>query len=219
MAGIRRGEPWGEPAAGAPSHRVQGDDADLAATVEAAAREALVAFDPAPASDLARAVGRVAGTPESGVALPLDVLRLGDGSPAVNALVLGTAPDRVTLRTRAVALEVSVDGRPWWSGPATTVVVATGQYLHGLDVVPRGHPGDGRLEVQVYALRAGERRAMRARLASGTHVPHPRIRTGRGTTVAVRAARGLPLEVDGHRRDPAAQVRVGIEPGAYRLLV
>ena len=49
--------------------------------------------------------------------------------------------------------EIEVDGQPWFAGSATTVVIANGQFLRGADIVPRGHPGDGRLEVQVYELR------------------------------------------------------------------
>ena len=60
-------------------------------------------------------------------------------------------------------------------GPCTTVVIATGQFRHGLDLVPRGHPGDGRAEVQIYAVPGRERRELRVRLATGTHVPHPKI--------------------------------------------
>ena len=40
----------------------------------------------------------------------------------------------------------------WFSERATTVVVLVGQYLRGADVSPRGHPGDGAAEVQVYAM-------------------------------------------------------------------
>ena len=50
-------------------------------------------------------------------------------------------------------LLVTVDGRTVHDGPATSVVVANGQFSGTADLAPRGHPGDGRLEVQVYALR------------------------------------------------------------------
>ena len=68
-------------------------------------------------------------------------------------------------------------------------MVASGQYLRGADLVPRGHPGDGRVEVQVYAVRRGERAAMRSRLPQGVHLPHPDITQTSGRQVEIRADR------------------------------
>jgi diacylglycerol kinase family enzyme len=114
---------------------------------------------------------------------------------------------------------VEVDGRERFTGRAATVVVANGQYLHGLDVVPRGHPGDGRIEVQVYAQEPGQRAAMRHRLTQGTHVPHPGIVQATGRRVRVTCGRDLALEVDGRPRGRAREITVEVHPGALRLLV
>ena len=128
---------------------------------------------------------------------------------AVNAVVLGIAPTK--LRGSTVGVR-----SPWWStaapcstGTATTVVIANGQFLDGCDLVPRGHPGDGRVEVQVYALDAGGAGPMRRRLPSGTHLPHPRITatTGRTVEVDAPASRAWPLTVDG---EPATARRAGL---------
>ena len=104
-------------------------------------------------------------------------------------------------------------------GPATTVVVANGEFLRGDDLVPRGHPGDGRLEVQVYALAPSARRAMRRRLATGTHLPHPSIRTGQGQRVTVRWEGARPLEIDGVARAGAQVVGVDLAPAGLRLVL
>jgi hypothetical protein len=195
---------------------VAGDDRTLARWV-ADHPGALVAFEPAPTSDLARAVGLGAGPRTT--TMSLDALRLGDGDLAVNMVVLGTPPDRLTRFSRRLALTLTVDGTAVAATRATTVVIATGQYLRGLDVVPRGHPGDGRLEVYVYRLRPRERRAMRARLPHGTHVPHPRITARPGRHVDVVAAAPAALEVDGEARPPVRALSVEVVPNAYRLLV
>jgi len=100
---------------------------------------------------------------------------------------------------------------------ATTVVIANGEYLRGNDVVPRGHPSDGHFEVHVYAVEPGQRRRMRARLASGTHVPHPGIRTLHGARASVRWDRPVPLEVDGSAQGRAQALDVVILPGALLL--
>jgi diacylglycerol kinase family enzyme len=135
-------------------------------------------------------------------------------------VVAGTAPDRQQWWTPTVRVRAVVDGRVVHEGAASAVVVASGQHLRGLDVAPRGHPGDGRLEVQVYALARGERRAMRGRLATASHLPHPRIHTTGGRRVEVTAT-GAPfaVETDGRMCASAAHLLVEIVPGAFFLLV
>ncbi|HYL53402.1 MAG TPA: hypothetical protein VEZ15_15615 [Acidimicrobiia bacterium] len=218
---IKPGEEWGTPTTAAPDFEVQGDDAELA-RVAARAPGALIRFRPAPGSDLARAVGiQTAG--DAGVEVRLDALRAGEYGLACNMVVLGVAPDRIRRWSRRVGVRVTVDGMAWFAGRATTVVVATGEFHHGLDLVPRGHPGDGRVEVQVYALAPAERAGMRVRLAAGTHLPHPRIaqRTGRRIDVhwAGPVASGRRIELDGRSRGRTDHVTVEVVDGAYRMLV
>jgi hypothetical protein len=199
---------------------VSGDDAALARWV-ADHPGARIAFRPARSSDLARAVGldsTGANSPATG-SIALDALRLADGDLAVNMIVLGTPPDRVGRFTRPIGARLEVDGTDVATARATTIVIATGQFLRGLDVVPRGHPGDGRLEVQVYRLRGVERREMRDRLGRGAHIPHPRITQRPGHQVDVVATTPLAIEVDGVTRPPVRTLSVSIVPQAYRLLV
>ena len=134
--------------------------------------------------------------------------------------VFGTPPDRLRRSSPSFEIDVELDGRPWYSGRATTVVVAIGQFLRGLDVVPRGHPGDGKAEVQVYDLERRERRMMRSRLASGAHLPHPGIRQRSAHTVQLRFRPAAPSEIDGAGHEPRTDTAtIEVVPGAYRLLV
>lgn len=226
-------EPWRAPTRG-PGPRdagdgaalavvtVTGDDADLAAGAHAHPGS-VIRLEPR-GSDLARAVGLVADAPGATL-VPCDLIGLAGGTVAANVVVLGVPPDRLRPWHRRHALEVVVDGRPLAVGHATTVVIANGQFLRGMDLVPRGHPGDGHLEVQVYALAPSERGPMRARLPQGVHLPHPRIVQRSGQTLSVRllggpgAGRGAPLEVDGRPRGRARELHATVIPGAYRLLV
>jgi hypothetical protein len=217
--GIAKGQPWGEPEDGRPDLTIAGDDTDLALAVRDTPPGVLVAYVPSAASDLARAVGMRPGAPPQGLALPMDVLELDDGRLAVSSVVLGPPPDRLTAREPAMPVVLVLDGREQTVEGATTVVVATGQWLRGLDLVPRGHPGDGRAEVQAYRLGRTERRRMRARLPTGTHLPHPRIVTALATAIEVRAPRSLELELDGRTVTRAATLRVRLVPARYRLLV
>jgi hypothetical protein len=216
---VKPGDPWGVPVQGAPDLEVAGTDADLAGMVEGH-QGALVRFRPAPGSDLARALGISATGDPNGRAGAVDALAVEPGGTAVNGVVLGTPPGRVRVTTPSAEVRVLVNGREVTAGRATTVIVANGQFFDGLDVVPRGHPGDGRIEVQVYALRRGERRAMRARLPQGVHLPHPRITTATGRTVEIHVRDGqLPLTIDGVDHGFVRDLAVGVIPGALRLML
>ena len=204
---IRKGEPWGSGASGPPDVEIEGSDADLARSVVPGRPARLVGYRPSADADLARAVGLTPGSPAT-TELTIDALEVA-GRTAVNAVVFGVAPDRIARWTRRHPVEVAIDGRSAWSGSAAGIVVANGQFVRGLDLVPRGHPGDGRLEVQVYAVPPGERAAMRRRLATGTHVPHPRILERSGCVV----------EIDGVLRGHERSLRVAVLPGALKILV
>jgi YegS C-terminal NAD kinase beta sandwich-like domain len=218
---IERGAPWGNPTSEPADLTVRGGDAELA---DAVRRQpgARIAFEPDETSDLARALGlTTSGDAAGGVPtleLPVDVLALEDGIVAVNAVVLGAPPAQLRWATFATPLTVEVDGRVVFDGRATTVVVASGEFLEGDDLAPRGHPGDGRAEVQVFALQRGERRAMRDRLADGSHVPHPRIAQASGKDVVVHAPARVPVIADGRPEGSRETVRVEVRPGALILV-
>jgi len=220
---IRPGEPWGKPTESAPDIDVAGGDARLAEAV-ANAPGTLVRFRPDATSDLARTVGLTpagpAGPPQTAAtAVPLDVLAC-DGHLACNMCVFGVAPDRLRWWSRSLDCDVRLDGRPWFSGRATTVVVAIGQFLRGLDVVPRGHPGDGKAEIQVYELQRRERRMMQARLPHGSHLPHPRIHQRSARAVELRFRPAAHREVDGTSSEAlTSTATIEVVPGAYWLLV
>jgi diacylglycerol kinase family enzyme len=222
MAGrIEKGQPWERPASGPPEWIVEGDDAALAAAVRGHPG-ARVGFRSDPGSDLARALGiPAAGT--RALDLALDALRIvADDRElfAVNMLVVGTAPDRLRWYTRAARLRVIVDDRTIHDAAATGVVVANGQFLRANDVVPRGHPGDGRAEVQVYAVRRSQRAGVRDRLRQGVHLPHPEITQAGGRRIeVVSGAAPARLEIDGVPAPPATRVAVEVVPEAYLIVV
>jgi YegS C-terminal NAD kinase beta sandwich-like domain len=218
---IDKGQPWERPASGPPAWYVEGDDANLAAAIrdQPGAR---VGFRPSPSSDLARALG-IHGAGDGGLELAVDAVRVtADGRElfAVNMVVVGTAPDRIGRFTSSPGLRVTVDGRLVHDGPATTVVIASGQYLRGNDVVPRGHPGDGRAEVQVYAVPRSQRAAVRNRLPQGVHLPHPDITQASGRRVeVVSGSRPAGLEVDGVPVPEASRLALEVVPEAFLIVV
>lgn len=234
MSSLRPGQPWGSEASGPPDFEVSGGDRVLATALGRDVTDPLVRFTAAADSDLARAIGLVAGAASTGLALPLDVLTIaaesrsgvrlpeydGKGTPvAVNSVVVGVPPDRLRSWHRPAGLSVEIDGAAVEAAGATSLVVMNGQYIRGLDLSPRGHPGDGVAEAQLYALPPGARRAMRTRLATGAHLPHPAITIRRARQVLVRAARPAALEIDGTPIGEITALEITLRPAAYRLLV
>jgi len=231
VSGIRKGERWGTPSTAPADVTATGDDRALARVVADALAEGSgggvarvrIAWHAAPDADLARAVSATRAPDETSHDLPCDALRVtaSHRAPgvAVNMAVLGVAPDRVRWWDRSVPVRVSVDGRVVHDGRATGVVVANGEFLRGADVIVRGHPGDGRLELQVYAVPRAQRRALRRRVRTASHVPHPGIvqASGRRVEIAV-AGRGWPLEIDGVREGRTREVAVEIAPEAFVLV-
>lgn len=217
MTDLRRGAQSEQPVE-PPSAVIAGGDAALSAWLRTGTD--VVRFLPDHTSDLARALGlgpsSAVGAP---VLLKVDALDLGDRGLAVNAVVLGRSPDGLRAHHRAVGVRVAVDGRLVHRGRATSVVVANGEFLHGCGVVPRGHPGDGVFEVQVYALARRERAELRRRVALGTHLPHPGIVQARGHAVEIEADRPMALEVDGERRDRARAIAASIRPSIVHLVI
>ena len=218
---VRPGQSWGTEASGPPDFEVTGGDRTLADALGRGLTDPLVRFSAAAGSDLARAVGLVAGAEPTGMALPLDVLTVAGSATmqAVNSIVIGVTPDRLRSWHRPAGLSVEIDGASVDATQATSLVVMNGQYLRGLDVSPRGHPGDGVAEAQLYALPPGARRAMRTRLATGAHVPHPAITIRRARRIVVRASRPADLEVDGAPAGQISDLEIALRPAAYRLLV
>lgn len=214
---IKPGEEWGTPARGPADIEIAGSDADLAAAV-AERPGALVRFAPDGNSDFAGALG-IGGAAAQDVEVALDLLRTDDGTPGVNMIVIGTPPDRIRRFTRRFGANVRIDDRPVFHGPCTTVVIATGQFRNGLDVVPRGHPGDGRAEVQIYAVSGRDRSRLRGRLATGIHVPHPGITQRTGRQVTVSTGKTVPVEIDGRPCPATDHLDVTVVPAAYRLLL
>ena len=60
---------------------------------------------------------------------------------------------------------------------------------------------------------------MRRRLATGTHLPHPRILERSGCVVEIEATVDLAVEIDGVLRGHERRLRVAVLPGALKILV
>jgi hypothetical protein len=205
---IEKGGAWGRPAAALPPgpRIVAGSDEEAAAALTQARRAG--AEPPVVVllgGDLCRTVGGA-----------------GDGAHA-------EGPDAVALPCDVGA--VLLDGRlhwfvahlvarrSWWRGRLFATMNA--EFLGRFDVAPRGHPNDGRLEVVDVDPAFGFADRMKAwrRLATGTHVPHPRISVR--STAAVQTTFDPPLRVwlDGVDHGLVVNLSARVEADALTVVV
>jgi hypothetical protein len=100
----------------------------------------------------------------------------------------------------------------WWS--QRTVSIVNGSYVGELDLGPRAHPNDGRLDLTDGRLPLGQRRQGRRRARSGSHVPHPDLTTRRITHVEVHHDRPMHLWLDGEQVGTATDFDIRCLPDA-----
>ena len=229
---IRPGDSWGTPTDSAPDFVVVGSDGDLARSIQSwPHRNPLVSFEPNNESDLAKSLGLSAlresalnsGVATTKISAQIDAIEYkiaGKTNLAMNAIEVGVSPLVLRATSRSKEISVTINGRRFFNGLASGVVVANGQFIGAADLVPRSHPGDGRLEIHIYSLKAGERSAMRRRLATGSHLPHPRITTGSGARVRIEIKGGAwPIRADSELAGRSGRIEFEVQSPAARLLL
>jgi hypothetical protein len=107
----------------------------------------------------------------------------------------------------------------WWKGPVT--FIANAEFRGTWDIAPRAHPGDGLLDLIEMAGTMSLRARIQAwqRVKSGTHLPHPDLRSRQVTVATWRFARPQRIWVDGSYWQKATEVHVKVLPAALSLLV
>jgi diacylglycerol kinase family enzyme len=99
------------------------------------------------------------------------------------------------------------------------VAAMNAQFIGSWNVVPRGHPNDGRLDVLDADLPVRERLQARRRLPLGTHVPHPGIEERHVTAVQIDLTRPTPVRLDGQLVGEARTLSVRTEPDALLCVI
>lgn len=201
---IRKGEPWGAPGSLPADGVVVHHDAEIRRIVEQARRRSTeVPVIGLAGGDLARTCGA------SG-----DETRLHGPDAQTLPVDLGEVLVDGSLHRFVAHL---VARRPWWRGRVLAVMNA--QYHGRWNVAPRSHPNDGRLEVFEAELSLGDRWKARARLRSGTHVPHPSIRQRQVRAFQADLDPGTKVWLDGELVGSARALSVRVVPDAITVVV
>ena len=163
---------------------------------------------------------------------PLPTLGLAGGDLATTLGATGDVDRLHSAEATTFAIDlgaVLIDGRLHWfvahlvarrsllRGPFFAAMNA--DHLGHWNLAPRAHPGDGELDVVEADLTFNDRLRARARLRTGTHVPHPDIRIRRSTARQVSFERPTPVWLDGVSKGQASALSIRVEPEALRVVV
>ncbi len=107
--------------------------------------------------------------------------------------------------------------RPLYLG--RVVAVMNAEWLGDLDVAPRSHPSDGRVELVDAELRLGDKWKARRRLPTGTHVPHPDIEVRSAARHELVFDRPMGIRLDGADIGRARRVYLTVLPEAVTVVV
>ena len=118
-------------------------------------------------------------------------------------------------------LKVRVDGRRWFSGKASCVLVGNvGTVLGGLSLFPHARPDDGQLEIGVVTAKGlldWGRTLGRSVISDPARSPFVNVTSGRA--FEMRLDRKRAYELDGGDRKPKKRFRVKVEPAAVAICV
>ena len=201
---IRKGFDWGEPQAVPDEAIFVSNDAEANEAISGLRR----AGKPVPAlclvgGDLARTLG--ARNNEAS-------LRAGEGTHVRVDLGVALMDGRLYWFVSHLVARHS-----WLRGPI--VIAANAAFIGDWNVAPQAHPGDGRFDLIEANPTFAERLKARARLRSGTHVPHPDIKIRRCAAAQMDLERPTPITLDGVRHDKAKTLSIRIEPAALDIWI
>jgi diacylglycerol kinase (ATP) len=125
------------------------------------------------------------------------------------------------LNATSFEAKVKVDGRRWYKGAASCILVGNvGDLFGGIEVFADARPDDGMLDVGVLTsdspvqlLRAVSRTAL------GSAEKSPYVRVTQGRSLKVKLDRKVRYELDGGDRKKVKSFKVDIEPGAITVCV
>jgi diacylglycerol kinase family enzyme len=109
-----------------------------------------------------------------------------------------------------------VAGDRWWRRGFWAL---NAQWVDGLNLGPRAHPGDGLLDTYEVAVPLRDLPRVRRRARLGAHLPYPGIKERRAPAVQVDLGRRVPVVLDGTPVGKARAISVRVEPEALIVVV
>jgi diacylglycerol kinase (ATP) len=125
------------------------------------------------------------------------------------------------LRARRVKATVKVDGRRFFTGRVSCVLIGNvGKILGGISAFSGARPDDGLLELGVVTAGSPVEWARTlGRVALGRTENSPFVEVTRGQRIKVRFSRALPYELDGGARGVATKLAVRVAPASVTICV
>ncbi len=206
---IRKGESWGEPGGLAPGSPVVDTD-------DGARRHLQRSWSSSDDRSGTPEIGILGGDLHRTLGAPRhDRADLLAGRATRFPMDLGTVqvddgPEQVFVAH--LVATASPSGRLWSS---RTVIAMNGSFAGQLNLGPRAHPNDGRLDIVDGRLPRQQRRAGRRRALTGSHVPHPDLAERRTAHVVIDSDRPLHLLLDGVSAGTGTRLELRCHPDAW----
>ena len=99
------------------------------------------------------------------------------------------------------AMDVTVDGNLWYSGPVFLIAVSNGKYFGGsMKIAPEAESDDGLFDiVLIKSLTRSDVMKHIGKIYSGKHLMLPQVISTRGQNVSVRSLHRVRVEMDGEQ--------------------
>ncbi|HEY7283193.1 MAG TPA: YegS/Rv2252/BmrU family lipid kinase [Actinomycetota bacterium] len=125
------------------------------------------------------------------------------------------------VRRDPIRTRVEIDGRRWFEGRATCVLVGNlGEVIGGIAAFPDARPDDGRLNVAVVtATSLLDWARTLGKTAVGSANSSPFVRTTTAKKIDIRLRRKAPYELDGGDRSSTKRLKIRVKPAAITVCV
>jgi YegS/Rv2252/BmrU family lipid kinase len=125
------------------------------------------------------------------------------------------------LREARFKAVIKVDGKRWFKGKASSVLVGNVAKVFGnIEVFDDAHPDDGRLELGIITAQGVlEWSRALARTALGSAERSPFVSTTSARSIRVKFDRAVRYELDGGERGTTRRMSIDVKPGAITVCV
>lgn len=176
-----------------------------------------VASNDSEAADFVREGARIIGLSGGDLGRTLGVRAPFDPTGAKQLLPVDVIEVELDNGTHYVGIAHVLVGRLHREREVTALMNAA--FYGPLNIAPRAHPGDGKLDVVTMNLRLSDRIKARRRMVSGAHLPHPDIKVRRVEQGEVRYERPRQIRIDGALVGRSSTVRYRLESGSVTIAI